>query len=201
MLFNWKHLLLRDLVLVRPIFISLNLWNSSPANSSVNNGPTSSVMGFILYLSPFYLSCLLEKRDLVHACLEFPVHEILPFFCIFIVLWCYWNRLIFQNGHPCSLINIICHILDGQYSLVLTSWDSVILFTFDFCFLFYPCIIVCSLIFSCTAYTLWIHVLYKLCKDEAPSILFSFIVFFKKIKILFILYQSCSLFFDSLLVK
>ena len=75
---------------VYPMITLPNLLNISPINVLVKKSPNIKCVGkystFILLLSILYFT----TKYLICICLEFPVHELRPFFSIRIAIWLSW---------------------------------------------------------------------------------------------------------------
>ena len=106
-------------------------------------------------------------------------------------------------------MNIMNHILYGTYSPIPTNSDYVDIFTFIFCFEYFPCIIpypidivppVCHLILLCTSYSAYIH-MYRSESVFAPIVILYFILFFTYLRLLFNFSQLSTLLFVTLVVR
>ena len=118
---------------------SLNFLKSCPCKGFVKKSASMIDEGQYSTLNSPLSILSFTKKYLMSMCLEFPVHEFLPFFSISIVLVLSSYNTLSLIVYPCAVINRINHKLYGKYSLTPTSSDSVELFTFNFYILLLAC--------------------------------------------------------------
>ena len=170
-----------------PITASRNSLNKLPCTALVKKSANINSVGqYDMFILPDS-TLSFTKKYRMSMCLEFPVHEFLPFTSIFIALWLSWYRILFLKLYPWYSKKFVNQMWKGRYSLTPTSSASVELLAFIFCFDDFVCIKpcpsdmappVCPLMLGCTAYDASTHV-HRVSNDVAPKILLSSIVFFK----------------------
>ena len=118
---------------------SLNFLNNCPCKGLVKKSASMLSDGQYSTLNSFLSNLSFTKKYLMLICLEFPVHEFLPFLSISMVLWLSWYKTLSLISYPCAERKRISHRLYGIYSLAPTSSASVELLTFNFCLLHFAC--------------------------------------------------------------